>query len=68
MGGLFKIIEQRRRRLLEMGQWEKMKSQQRKKLKLGDRVWALILSSFGNLFPTNLGSESSHFSGCILFL
>lgn len=31
--------------------------------KLGDRVWVSILSSFGNFFLTNLGSESSQLSG-----
>lgn len=31
--------------------------------KLGDRVWVSILSSSGNFFLTNLGSESSQLSG-----
>ena len=66
--GLFNAIEQRRRRLLEMGQWEKKKSWQGEKFELGDRVWVLILSSLRNLFPTNLGSGSSHFFGYLYCL
>ena len=62
--GLFSAMEQRRRRLLAMGQWAKRKIWGRKDTQIGGLgFWISILSSFVNLFPTNLGSGSSQFSG-----
>lgn len=68
--GLFNAMSREGKGYWRWDSGERGRSGEEKIFKLGDRVWVSILNSLGNLFPTNLGSGSSQFSGflCSVFV